>query len=275
MFLAKIKKHFIGILAAITIVSYIPVVYQRITNKTVPASVSTTVTNWGLKFHEDGKTPTGNATPEFLKNYNSYFIGDESKNIIYLTFDCGYEKGFTPHILDVLQKHNAKAAFFVVGNFIQENPDLINRMISEGHIVGNHTFHHPDMSKIADMGSFQKELDSLSQLYTETTGQEMEKFYRPPQGKFSEDNLKNANALGYQTIFWSLAYVDWYEDKQPTKEEAFKKLLPRIHPGAIVLLHNTSQTNSEILDELLSKWEEMGYTFGTLEDFAEPIQSKK
>ena len=154
----------------------------------------------------------------------------------------------------------------MVGNYIQTSPDLIKRMVEEGHIVGNHTFHHPDMSKIAEMTSFQKEIQDLENLYKETTGQDLPKYYRPPQGKYSEQNLKQANELGYKTVFWSLAYVDWYTDKQPTHEQAFEKLVPRIHPGAVVLLHSTSKTNAEILDELLTKWEQQGYTFGTLDE---------
>jgi peptidoglycan-N-acetylmuramic acid deacetylase len=141
-------------------------------------------------------------------------------------------------------------------------------MIAEGHTVGNHTYHHPDMSQISDIASFQEELEEVEQLFLETTGQEISRYYRPPQGKYSEANLEMAKELGYQTFFWSLAYVDWYQDDQPTKEEAFEKLLGRIHPGAIVLLHNTSSTNGEILDELLTKWEEMGYRFGRLGDLA-------
>ena len=139
-------------------------------------------------------------------------------------------------------------------------------MVEEGHTVGNHTYHHPDMSKISDQASFQKEMDDVAALFKEVTGKEMVKYYRPPQGKYSETNLEMAKDLGYQTFFWSLAYVDWYQDQQPTKEEAFDKLLGRIHPGAIVLLHSTSQTNGEILDELLTKWEEMGYTFKPLSE---------
>ena len=139
-------------------------------------------------------------------------------------------------------------------------------MAAEGHIVGNHTFHHPDMSKLASKEAFEKELTDLEDLYQQVTGQPMKKYYRPPQGKYSEENLKMASELGYKTFFWSLAYVDWYEDKQPTKEEAFQKLLGRIHPGAIVLLHSTSKTNGQILDELLTKWEEMGYRFGSLDE---------
>ena len=139
-------------------------------------------------------------------------------------------------------------------------------MAAEGHIVGNHTYHHPDMSAISDKASFQKELDSLAALYQEITGQELSHFYRPPQGKYSEQNLKLAQELGYQTVFWSLAYVDWNNDSQPTREQAFAKLLPRTHPGAVVLLHSTSKTNAEILDELLTKWEEEGYRFATVEE---------
>ena len=154
----------------------------------------------------------------------------------------------------------------MVGNYIQTSPDLIKRMVEEGHIVGNHTFHHPDMSKIADMESFKKEIQDLETIYKETTGQDLPKYYRPPQGKYSEQNLKQANELGYKTVFWSLAYVDWYTDKQPTHAQAFEKLVPRIHPGAVVLLHSTSKTNAEILDELLTKWEQQGYTFGTLDE---------
>jgi len=130
--------------------------------------------------------------------------------------------------------------------------------------VGNHTMHHPDMSKLSDPAAFQKELAELETLYTQITGEQMEKYYRPPQGLYSENNLHMAKELGYKTVFWSLAYVDWNNDSQPTKDYAFSKLLPRTHNGAVVLLHSTSQTNAEILDELLTSWEKMGYRFGTL-----------
>lgn len=173
--------------------------------------------NWGLSFQEEGKTPVGNATPEFLKQYNAYFCGNSEDKKIYLTFDCGYENGYTPAILEALEKHNVKAAFFVVGNYLETSPDLVKRMVEEGHIVGNHTYHHPDMSQISDPASFQKEITSLEKKYQEITGLEMQKFYRPPQGKYSESNLKMAQELGYQTVFWSLAYVDWYVDQQPTQ----------------------------------------------------------
>lgn len=225
--------------------------------------------SWGLGFGQEGQAPTGNATADELKSYNAYYIGNQDEKIIYLTFDAGYENGNTPVILDALKKHNVTATFFIVGNYMETSPDLVKRMIAEGHIVGNHTYHHPDASTIVSKEKFNQEVTKLADLYEEVIGQPMTKFYRPPQGKYSLENLKLAKEMGYSTFFWSLAYVDWYQDKQPTKEEAFSKLLKRIHPGAVVLLHSTSKTNAEILDELLTKWEEMGYTFKPLTDLCQ------
>lgn len=224
--------------------------------------------NWGLGFGTEGKPPTGNASAEELKKYNAYFIGDTTQNTIYLTFDCGYENGNTEPILDALKKHDVKATFFVVGNFLETSPEIVKRMIAEGHTVGNHTYHHLDMSSISSMDAFKKETQDVENLFEQITGTPITKFYRPPQGKYNIENLKMAQELGYHTFFWSLAYVDWYQDKQPTKDEAFGKPLKRIHPGAIVLLHSTSSTNAQILDELLTKWEEMGYTIKPLTELA-------
>lgn len=222
--------------------------------------------NWGLGFGAEGTRPTGNTSAEELKKYDAYYVGDSSEKVIYLTFDCGFENGNTEPILDALKKHNVPATFFVVGHYLESAPELVKRMVAEGHSVGNHTYHHPDMSAISDSASFQKEMDDVANLFQEITGKELDPYYRPPQGKYSTENLKMAQDMGYSTFFWSLAYVDWYQDKQPSKEEAFGKLLGRIHPNAIVLLHSTSQTNGEIMDELLGKWKEMGYTFRPLSD---------
>lgn len=221
--------------------------------------------SWGLGFGVDGTTPTGNSSAEELEAYNAYYVGDESEMVLYLTFDAGYENGNTEAILDALEKHDAPATFFIVGYYLEENPELVMRMIEEGHLVGNHSYNHPDMTILSEEEVI-GEITSLASLFLEITGTEMAKFYRPPQGKYSFSNLNIAKEMGYTTIFWSLAYVDWYVDDQPTKEEAFDKLLNRVHPGAIVLLHTTSQTNAEILDELLTEWENMGYEFKSLED---------
>ena len=259
------KKWILAGLLCLLLLAAVPGIFHHVTDASVAASASAN-TNWGLSFQEEGKTPVGNASAASLKQYDAYYAGDPSQKTIYLTFDAGYENGNTEAILDALKKHHAPAAFFLVGNYLETSPDLVKRMMAEGHTVGNHTWHHPDMSKISDKQSFEKELKDLENLYTQVTGQTMKKYYRPPQGKYSENNLKMAQEMGYKTFFWSLAYVDWYQDKQPSKEEAFKKLLGRIHPGAIVLLHSTSDTNGAILDELLTKWEEMGYHFATLDD---------
>lgn len=220
--------------------------------------------DWGLSFKEQGAQPVGNATASDLAWYDAYYVGDDSEKVIYLTFDCGYENGNTAPILDALKKHNVKAMFFVVGHFLESAPDMAKRMVEEGHMVGNHTYHHLDMPTISDKATFQKEMDDVANLFNEITGTKLSPYYRPPQGKCNTQNLKMAKELGYSTIFWSLAYVDWNTDNQPSHEEAFSKLTERIHPGAIVLLHNTSKTNGEILDELLTKWEDMGYRFELL-----------
>ena len=220
--------------------------------------------SWGLSFRKEGARPEGNADINELKQYNAYYAEDTDEKVLYLTFDAGYENGNTPAILDALKKHGAPAAFFVVGNFIEDEPELVKRMVEEGHIVGNHTMTHPDMSAISTQESFQEELTGVEKLYEDLTGEPMTRFYRPPRGVYSISNLAMADNLGYATFFWSLAYVDWNQEQQPSREEAFSKLLPRVHPGAIVLLHSTSSTNAEILDELLTKWEEMGYSFAPL-----------
>ena len=221
--------------------------------------------SWGLSFRTEGAPPVGNAGSAQLAQYDAVYLGDPAQKVIYLTFDAGYENGCTEKILDVLKAHEVKVAFFLVGNYIQQNADLVRRMVREGHIVGNHTMHHPDMSKIADKAAFAKELSDLESLYKEVTGEQMPKYYRPPQGCYSEENLRMAKELGYKTVFWSLAYVDWNNDSQPTAKQAFDKLLPRIHNGAVVLLHSTSTTNAQILDELLTRWKDMGYSFGTVD----------
>lgn len=224
--------------------------------------------SWGLGFGADGSEtqPSGSLSKEELAEYDAWYLGDDGEKVLYLTFDCGYENGNTEKILDALKKHNVKATFFVVGHFLESAPELVKRMKEEGHMVGNHTWHHPDMDTIAEEAKFREELDLVAEKYREITGEELDRYYRPPQGKYHLNNLEMAKKAGYKTIFWSLAYVDWNVDAQPSKEEAFSKLTGRVHPGAVVLLHNTSKTNGEILDELLTKWEEMGYRFGTLED---------
>ena len=221
--------------------------------------------SWGLSFKASGQAPAGPSSSETLREFDAAYVGDPEEKVLYLTFDAGYENGCTEKILDTLQKHNVKAAFFLVGNYLQKNADLVRRMVAEGHVVGNHTMTHPDMSTISDKTAFQKELTGLETLFKEITGKELPKYYRPPQGIYSEENLKMAKELGYKTVFWSLAYKDWENDNQPGKDYALGKLIPRTHNGAVILLHSTSQTNAEVLDELLTQWKNLGYRFETID----------
>ncbi len=243
-----------------------------ILGKVIPNAVSTVKmnTDWGLSHAQNGSQPVGNRSRAELSKYDAYYLGSPEEKVLYLTFDAGYEAGYTPKILETLKKHQVPAAFFLVGNYLNTKPELVKQMVDEGHLVANHTTHHPDMSKISNMENFKKELEELEGKYQEITGQQMPKYYRPPQGKFNEENLRQAKELGYKTVFWSLAYADWDQNKQPTREEALGKLLPRTHNGAVILLHSTSKTNAELLDDLLNKWKEMGYRFGTLEELCNP-----
>jgi len=254
-----IRARFCISICALTILCIITAAYT--TNIfTIPAQAAT---GWGLSFPKDGGRPTGNATQEYLAKYDACFIGPDEK-VLYLTFDAGYENGFTHDILDILKKHEAPAAFFLVGTYIKNNAELSLRIVDEGHIIANHTMSHPDMSKISSKEAFAKELSQVEDHYREVIGQELPRFYRPPKGTYCETNLQHAKELGYKTIFWSAAYKDWENDNQPSKEEAFSKLIPRTHPGAVILLHNTSKTNALILDELLTRYKEMGYRFECL-----------
>lgn len=248
----------------------IAVVIALAVSVSVFASSALTTGSWGLSFRQEGAPPIGNAGKDQLRQYQAAYIGNVGEKVLYLTFDAGYENSCTAKILDTLKEKQVPAAFFLVGNYIRQSPDLVRRMVAEGHTVGNHTMHHYDMSRLSDKAAFSKELTDLEVLYKETVGQELPKYYRPPQGIYSEENLKMAQELGYKTLFWSLAYVDWNNDSQPTREAAFAKLLPRTHNGAVVLLHSTSKTNAEILGELIDKWKEAGYRFGTLEELFAP-----
>jgi len=227
-------------------------------------SVTVAAASWGLSFRTEGQPPLSDRSTEALEPYDAAWLGDTGEKVLYLTFDAGYENGCTAQILDTLKAHQAPAAFFLVGNYFERNPDLVRRMADEGHVVGNHTWHHYDMSQITDRETFARELRLVEEAYTELTGRTMEPYYRPPQGNYSEENLAMAKELGYRTVFWSLAYADWDNQNQPTPQQAYDKLLPRTHNGAVVLLHATSTTNAAILDTLLTRWEEMGYRFAPL-----------
>lgn len=227
-------------------------------------TASAQATDWGLWYGAGAnQPPRGEDTVQTLAQYGAYFMGDPKEKKIYLTFDCGYENGNTAKILDILKKHHAPATFFMVGDFLDTAPELARRMGDEGHLVGNHTAHHPNMSKVSTE-RFDRELKDLATQYEQITKRKLDKFYRPPEGSYTYSNLKRAQDLGYHTTLWSVAHADWDINRQPAPVAAIKQLNSRIHAGAIVLLHVVSNTNAVILDELLTNWENQGYTFAYL-----------
>lgn len=252
------KKKFIAVISFVLVLSLI-----------IPVSASAKTFNWYCKHEKDGKQPGIDPEMKFIENYGGYYLdrkADENDKVIYLTFDAGYENGNVEKILDTMKTENVKGAFFILDNLIKHDTALVKRMKDEGHLICNHTAKHKDMTKISDLGSFKAELDSLESTYEEYVGGEMAKYYRPPEGKFSEENLKMANDLGYCTIFWSFAYADWDNERQMSPETAVKKILDGTHNGEIILLHPTSATNAQILGELIRAWKDMGYRFGTLDE---------
>ncbi len=230
----------------------------------VSSHTESTVYSWYYMPRTDGLQPEPEAEFKFAYDYCAYSVGDPDKKIIYLTFDAGYENGYTMQILDVLKQHDVKAAFFIVSHYIRTNPEIVKRMVEEGHLVCNHSANHKDMASMSDFEMFRKELTGIEETFYEVTGKDMPDYFRPPEGKFSERSLKYAQELGYYSIFWSFAYRDWFVDDQPDEESAFNTIISRTHPGEVALLHATSRTNANILDKVLTEWEDMGYTFKSL-----------
>jgi peptidoglycan-N-acetylmuramic acid deacetylase len=240
-------------------------IFDKIKTQILNPSSNTKEYSWYFNPREDGKQPAPIKEASFFNKYGAYYVGDPNEKVVYLTFDAGYESGNTQKILDTLKKHNAPAAFFVVDHYLKTNPEMIKKMNDDGHLVCNHSKSHPSMAGITDFEKFKGEITSVEESYKEITGKDMPKFFRPPMGKFSKLSLKYTQDLGYNTIFWSFAYVDWYEDKQPSHEEAKKKIFSRTHPGAIILLHPNSKTNADILDEVITHWKSEGYTLKSLD----------
>ena len=200
-----------------------------------------------------------------LSEYGGYYADTfhPVEKVLYLTFDAGYENGNVEKILDTLKEKEVSGAFFVLSHFVKSETDLIERMLNEGHLVCNHTAHHYNMAN-ADKQKMKAELTALENVFKEKTGREIAKFYRPPEGSFSFENLAVAKELGYKTIFWSFAYADWANDRQPSEDSAIKKIRENLHPGAVMLFHPTSSTNAAILPRLIDEWKSEGYRFGTL-----------
>lgn len=239
-----------------------------VTESIDPSKLNNTTKGWGFKPNETHLVPEIPAsTKKLIEKFSGYYIGDKSQKVIYLTFDEGYENGYSGQILDILKANNVKAAFFVTRPYIIKEKDLVKRMVDEGHLVCNHSSKHPSMPSVThDTKLFNSEFTDTETAFKEVTGKDMPKFFRPPKGEYSELSLYLTKELGYKTIFWSFAHRDWEVNNQPSVEETLKRVLGRSHNGEIMLLHAVSKSNTDALDTILKTLKSEGYRFGTLEE---------
>lgn len=233
-----------------------------------PSSASNERINWNFKSNGGNTRPifVGGKQIEELKG--SLYIGNENDKTVYLTFDAGYSNENVEKILDVLKSHDVKGAFFILPGIIWHSEDTVKRMADEGHLICNHSTSHNDMSKIDNIGDFKDELNGIENIFRETYGLEMAKYFRPPEGAFSVNTLNFCEELGYTPVFWSFAYADWDNNKQMSPEKAKEKILSQLHDGMVILLHPTSKTNADILDSVITEIKSRGYSFGTLDELA-------
>ena len=262
----KILKVSISLLLviAISIVSYIDI-YDKREIKT-NATISNQKIEWGIKRNDNHEQPdVGNKNKELLEQNNGICLGNSDAKTIYLTFDEGYEAGYTSQILKTLKENDVKAAFFLTAHYVNTQEDLVRQMIEEGHIIGNHTVNHKSMPSLTEE-EIKKEVMNLHQGVYEKFNYEM-KYIRPPKGEFSEKTLMVTNALGYKNVMWSFAYEDWNEKKQPDENQAKEKILNNLHNGEIMLLHGNSKTNTNILDSMIKEIKNRGYEFKSLDEF--------
>lgn len=220
---------------------------------------------WGYKRNKDHKVPEIGIYRDILSNYDAYYADLSGEKLLYLTFDNGYEQGFTAGILDVLKEEEVPATFFVTGHYVSSEPELIKRMVAEGHIVGNHSQSHPDFTKLSK-DEIKTELDLVEKAVAELTDQEEMIFLRPPRGTFNEKTLQWAEELGYVHVFWSLAFNDWKVDQQKGWKYAYEQIMSQIHPGAIILLHTVSEDNAKALQRVIQDLKEEEYEFKSLMD---------
>ena len=255
----KLYKRFIGFIILPVLAAAFPFLMFAGSKDTAPY-------DWYFKPTTDNTQPQVIPEADFLDNYDTLYLGNADNQTLYLTFDAGYDNGYHIKILDTLKDKNVKAAFFVDGNFVKTNPDLIKRMYDEGHLVCNHTLKHPDMTKLIDYSSYEKQITEWEKLIYDL-GYTPTKYFRFPSGRFSKQALDYNQKLGLKTVFWSFAYYDWDTNDQPSAAGAKEKIYSRIHNGAVILLHSTSKTNCEILPEVIDTLRQKGYTFESLENF--------
>lgn len=221
--------------------------------------------NWFIKYPENGGRPIAMGGSTLPDKYGALYMGAEDEKVIYLTFDAGYGNENVDSILQTLADNQVKATFFILPGLTKYSKPTLMRMIEDGHLIGNHSYSHGNMGSIHSIEEFKKELTDAEEHYKTATGKEMSKFFRPPEGAFSEDTLRFCKELGYTPVFWSFAYADWDNGKQPDTESAKKKILSTVHNGEIMLLHPTSATNAAVLDEVIKTLKADGYRFDTVD----------
>ena len=242
--------------------------YEDLSVNTASQALSNKKIGWGIKRTDNHEQPDlGKQNEELINKYNGMCLGNKDQKYVYLTFDLGYEAGYTNAILDALKENNVNVTFFITAHYVNTASDILQRMINEGHIVGNHTVNHKSMPDLSDE-ELKKEVMTLHQTIYEKYGYEM-KYLRPPKGEYSERTLQLTDSLGYKSVMWSFAYVDWDEKKQPSREDAMKKIIDNLHNGEIMLLHATSKTNSEIMNDMIKKVKDEGYEFRSIDDFVQ------
>ncbi len=224
-----------------------------------------TLFGWGFKKNVNAPPDIPDNIKEMMDTYGGIYL-DKQPKTLYLTFDEGYENGYTAKILDVLKENDVKAAFFVTGPYLEKETELVSRMFDEGHIVGNHTVNHPSMPRLSGTDEVKKEILALTSLCEEKYGQTMQ-FFRPPRGEYSERTLKISQDLGYTNVFWSFAYKDWEVNNQKGTDYAYEQIKKGVHDGAVLLLHAVSKDNAEVLDKVIKDLKKEGYQFKSLEEF--------
>ncbi|MCA0984118.1 delta-lactam-biosynthetic de-N-acetylase [Halobacillus yeomjeoni] len=224
---------------------------------------STEAEGWGFQKSRNGEIPDVGRYGPMIEKHNGFFVDTSGDPVVYLTFDSGYEQGHTGKVLDVLKDKNVPATFFVTGHYIESAPELLKRMVNEGHLIGNHSWHHPDFTKVSKE-KMKDELDRVEKAVRSLTGQQTMSYVRPPRGTFNDRTLAWANEFGYTHAFWSIAFKDWETDRQKGWEYAYRSVVDQIHPGAVILLHSVSEDNAEALEHLIDELRKRGYHFGNL-----------
>lgn len=266
MYNFKSKIKILSILALIVAIFSLSALSINEYNTVETSGVTDKIIEWGIKRADNHLQPdVGAQNKKLLEENGGICLGNKDKKDVYLTFDAGYEAGYTPEILKVLKENEVPAMFFITGHYLNSKPELVQQMLEEGHLVGNHTVNHKSMPSISDE-EIEKEIMDLHKAVYEKFAYEM-KYSRPPKGEFNERTIKATNKLGYKTVMWSFAYADWDEKAQPSEADAKQKIIENVHNGEIMLLHSTSKTNAKVLDEVIKEIKQNGYEFKSLDEF--------